>query len=801
VRGLHHRSLPLLPTAPIGRQIEIAAAQRILSSADARLLTVTGPPGVGKTTLAMTVARAVLARFEHGVEFVDLAPISEPTDVAPAIADRLNIRPGRGRVAARLATALSGQSLLLVLDNFEQVADAAPLLADLLSACPRLRILVTSRVPLFLRWEHELPIAPLGLPDLDQSRAADMLEAPAVALFVERALAADPNLAVDEPTLRIVAEICRRLDGLPLAIELAAARTRTHTLRTILRQLRADDPSGLDGGPLDLLAGGPRDLPARQQTLRQAIDWSYTLLQPGERAVLRRLAAFVGGCTLDAVRAVCDASSGALASLIEKSLLRREASTEDESRVRLLVPIRKFALEQLQPVEHEEQRRRHAAYFVTLAELAEAGLQGADQPAWLRRLERDHDNLRAALRWAAERGDAETAVRLGGALWRFWWVRGYLDEGMRSLDEALTHADRATPLARAKAFHAAGKLARERGDYDRAAELCRASLAIFRELGDQAGAALALNTLANVAGDRGDYDAASGMYEESLGLRQALGDRSGVALALHNLAAIACACDDLERAEALDDESLALFRAAGDDWGVAIALSNRARTACRRGDLDRADALAHGSLRLRRTLGDRRGAILCLELVADLAELRGQADRAARLRGASEGLRALSHFVRPPDEQAARGSGPASDARLVTPELRDAWEAGRALDLNTAIDEALRPYEDGELAPGGAVSTMLGDSDAGERSDAASRSEAASLPPRERETAILLTQGFTNRQIAQALVITEGTAANYVRRVLERLGLQNRVQVAAWAIEHGLTRPNEPPTSASSAPR
>jgi predicted ATPase len=274
VSNLLSRSLPFLPTAPIGRQREIEAAQRILSSADAHLLTLTGPPGVGKTTLAITVARSMAGRFEHGADFVDLAPISEPADVAPAIADQLSIRTGRGRAAVRLSAALRERALLLVLDNFEQVADAAPLVADLLSTCPRLRVVVTSRVPLLLRWERELPIPPLGLPDPARSRAADVLVAPAVALFVERARAADPDLPLDEAALSMVAEICRRLDGLPLAIELAAARTRTHALATILRQLRADDATRGDGGPLDLLAGGPRDLPARQRTLRQAIGWS-----------------------------------------------------------------------------------------------------------------------------------------------------------------------------------------------------------------------------------------------------------------------------------------------------------------------------------------------------------------------------------------------------------------------------------------------------------------------------------------------------------------------------------------------
>ncbi|MFN8633323.1 MAG: tetratricopeptide repeat protein [Chloroflexota bacterium] len=802
---LQYRSLPLLPASPIGRQTEIEAARRVLLSADARLLTLTGPPGVGKTTLAITVAQSLLDEMPHGAWFVDLASISDPADVAWAIADRLDIRPGRGRAVGRLTAVLRDQAILLVLDNFEQVLDAAPLVAELLSACSRLRILATSRVPLLLRWERELPVPPLALPVSSGALHADALDAPAAALFVERAHAADPYLTVDESTPRLIAEICRRLDGLPLAIELAAGRVRTDSLQAIHRQLLAEDVSVGDGGPLDLLAGGARDLPVRQQTLRQAIDWSYALLPPSEQVLLRRLAIFVGGCSLDAARTVCAANQATIASLIENSLLRRELPDDGEPRVRLLEPIRQFALEQLSQAERDDVRRRHAAFFVALAETAEAGLQGSEQAVWLRRLERDHENLRSALRGAASDGDAETAVRLGGALWRFWWVRGYLDEGMRSLDEALAHADRATPSARAKAFHAAAKLARERGDYDRAADLCRQSLTLFRGLDDLAGVALALNTLANVTGDLGDYDSALQLYEESLAARRACGDRSGTALALHNLAALACARGELARAEVLDEESMALFQDAGDAWGVAIALSNQARTALARGDGERAGVLARESLARRRTLGDHRGTILCLELLADVAALAGHDERAARLLGASEELRARRSFIRPPDEAATRSSGRAVDERFATPALRAAWEAGRALDLNGAIDEALSgpahaetEQAETELTESPPPADLASD----DRRDVAPVPDRATsprtetklplLPRREREVAVLISRGLTNREIARELVIAEGTAANYVRRVMERLGVPNRAGVAAWAVEHGLTVADEP---------
>ena len=814
--GRRYRSLPLLPTPLIGRERELSAAQRTVLSSSTRLLTLTGPPGVGKTSLAITLARSLLDRFPHGAILVDLSSVTDPERVAPAIAETLDVRGG-GDPADRLVTFLREQAQLLVLDNFEQVIAAAPLVARLLAACQYLRIVVTSREPLAVRWEHELPVTPLELPDVAHAAGTTLLDAPAAALFVERARAVSPSFNPTNGAARLIGEICHRLDGLPLAIELAAVRVRVLPLESILQQLRAaGDTRAGHAASLDLLAGGVRDLPERQQTLRQAMAWSYALLSPDEQALLRRLAVFAGGCTVEAAERVCDVAHETLISLIEKNLLRQETPDEGEPRVRLLEPVRHFAFEQL--AAHDDLatiRRRHAALFLDLAERSEDWPGYIGQQAWLRRLDQDHDNLRAALRFALDDGDGETAPRLAGALWRFWWMRGYLDEGAAWLESALRYAEQATTPTRARALHGAGKLARERGEYEQATELTQASLGLFRELGDRAGTALALNTLANVAGDCGAYPGAQSLYEESLALRREIGDQSGEALALHNLASVQRALGRLAHAEALCRESLALYRTLGDDWGEAIGLLTLAHIACQQGDSEEAEAMARRSLELRRALGARQGVAWCLDILAEVAVARGDLERAARLYGAVDSMRQAIGFARAPDE-VARYERELDDIRATLGESTffALWEAGRALDtddavraglgeLSEATEEAPHPAGDrpgpaGQsfARPGGpgVPGTSTSGRPVGRHPTPAP--EPLALPDgpsavdvltrRERDIAILLARGLTNRQIAQSLVVTEGTAANYVRRVLQRLGFQNRAQVAAWAVEQGL---------------
>jgi len=664
--------LPSEPTPLLGRAQDVAAVCALFARPGVRLVTLTGPGGVGKTRLALRVAQELRDHLAVRVRLVALASVGEPGLVAPAIARAIGLSDAAGQPTTEALTAyLADRDDLLLLDNFEQVVAAAPLVAALLAACPRLMALVTSRAALRVRAEYDYALAPLAVPPSAPHSgvpgARAWLDYAAVDLFVQRARAVKPRFELAEADAPVVADICRRLDGLPLAIELAAARVKVLSPRALHARLTGtdgtdgtgEDPARATGSTLQLLADGPRDLPARQQTLRAAMAWSYDLLSPPEQTLFRRLGVFVGGCTADAADAVCvarldgdetalatpdapDASDvlPGLASLVDNSLLRQEEEAGDPSimgdaRFALLRTVQEYARERLEASgERETVRRRHAAYYLALAEQAEPQLYRADQRAWQDRLETEHGNLRAALRWSVAEGEGEPDIglRLAGALWRFWWQRGYLSEGRRWLT-ALLEATAAAPpdAARARALHGAARLAYGQGDYAPAAILADQSLALSRAAGSASGSAAALSLLGIIAMDQGQYERAVALTEESLALFQRIGNAAWAGTVLSNLGIIAAEQGDYAGAAVLYERSLTVQRDAGDLRGIAVSQVNLARLEREQGNFARASALYEESVALFRDLGGKHDLAAGLNNLGEMARLLGDFARAAAL--------------------------------------------------------------------------------------------------------------------------------------------------------------------------
>jgi len=626
-------NLPARTSALIGRERELAEVTAALREPGARLLTLTGPGGTGKTRLAVESARSLLGEFPDGVFAVDLSPLSDPALIASPAAQALGVvEPPAGSLADALARHLCGRRLLLLLDNFEHLLEGAPLVSALLAASAGLVVLATSRAPLRLSAEREYAVEPLEVPAFMSLPPPDELaRVPAVALFVERARQARPSFALTGGNAGAVAEVCRRLDGLPLAIELAAARVKILTPRAMLERL---DHS------LRLLTGGARDLPNRQQTMRGAIRWSYDLLGEAERAVLRRLAVFAGGCTLEAAEAVCGGDVlDALSSLVEKSLLRRRERGEGEARFTMLEVVREFALEALEAGgEAEEVRRLHAEFYAGLAEDAEPELRAGRSARSFETLEREHDNLRAAVEWGLGH-QPETALRIVGAIYNFWFRRGYLSEGVKLTGQALERSgEGADAKLRAKACVGIGCLSWRQGNLGAAELFTREGLNLAREADDRHWACRSLHVLGVVKSQQGDLIQAKALSEECLALARELNEGRIVSLKLNSLGEIAREQKDYEAARGFYEEALILARHESANHVIPVYALNLASVACLQRDYQSAIAFALEGLKVSEEFGDKIVMGSALGVFVAIAVAAGETEKAARLWGAAQAI-------------------------------------------------------------------------------------------------------------------------------------------------------------------
>jgi predicted ATPase/DNA-binding CsgD family transcriptional regulator/uncharacterized protein HemY len=801
------RGLPLQPKALVGREQELQIARQLLELGDVRLITLTGPPGVGKTRLAIELADSVIDTFPDGACFVDLAPISSSNQVLDAIASALGLRDFDRRSGLEIVEEFVRElSVLFVMDNFEHVLDAADLIGSVLATCPRVKIIATSRAPLHLQWERELSVPPLSLPAPPDGKAwTEAVNSSAAGrLFLERAQTVAPDFVLSEADASAVAEICARLDGLPLALELAAARIKLFPPRALARRLARVEQDLQEDSSWVLLTSQHRDLPARHQALLRAISWSYELLAPEEQTLLRRLSVFVGGCTIEAAEAVGASGLDLIASLIDKSLLGRDEQPDGEPRLRMLETIQTFAAQQ--PgigAESSETRARHARYYVELVERAAPEVFGPHQQAWFARFERERPNLLAVEAWATGQDDTETTLRLGAALWPFWLARDDAAHTRDRVQAIIRLIDRVTPSPTlVHALHGAGLMAEKHGEYAtcrslleqgvllarrledpsalatvldslgrqkfiegrylEARTLLEESLAILRDTDDRIALARLLSHLGFLEFLEGRTEVARGVFQRGLAVAQSAGDQHRVAEFMDNLGQTSEAEGDFENAVRSFEQAIAIWRQLGQGHWLAMALNNLGKVEIRRGDLDCARAHLLEALTIAQRIGNRRRMAYALSAIGDLATAEGDDERASALKAVCSATFSEIGAAFPLRSQ-------------VMPEVQPSGAASvdASMTLERAVDEA---------------QTYLNASTPQRPRRRRAGTQPGGLTRREGDVAALIAAGYTNRQIAEELVITEGTAENYVQRILGKLGVNNRAQIAVWAIQNGLKR-------------
>jgi predicted ATPase/DNA-binding CsgD family transcriptional regulator len=808
VRHSHH-NLPAQATALLGRDQDVANVCQLVLEDEGRLVTLTGVGGCGKTRLAIAVGATLVSLFKDGVVLVTLAPLVDPLLIPQAVALVLGVpeRSDRSLVDALVAY-LERRHLLLILDNCEHMLHGCSELADaLLQGCPRVRLLATSRELLRNPGERAWRVSSLATPDTRSAPGPnELLRYPAAQLFVQRAQAVQPDFVVTPASAPVVAAICARLEGLPLAIELAAAWVRVLGVQQILERL--DDAFAL-------LVGGSRSAPNRQQTMRATLDWSYGLLGEAARVIFRRLAVFVDGWSLEAAEAVCSGSGipshdvlNLLTRLVDASLVQVE-ERNGRARYRLLEPVRQYAHQHLMTSsESDAIRRQHAAFFISFAERweADANLGGPGRHAAFAALESELDNMRAVLRWCLEQSEAEMGLRLARAHWVLWVVRGRFNEGGAWLTQLVALPDAVSaPALRAVALSIAASMARRQGSYDSTVELDNEVLPLLRQAHENLALEKALVDLGYIAMQRGDLQGAEAFFQESLTSARATGHRVNEAVALVGLGWVSLRQGDSTMAQGHAEESLAVSRAFGDSWVLSLSLDSLGyimlhqgddaaarrlleegavlarqirslfqlatsldalgQLATREGCYGEARAVLRESLCLRQDLGDRLGVGQSLESIAALAASERHKERAVQLAGAAAGIR--DAIGAPPNrmDRALLDTWLLPLRQLLSAEAAaSAWDEGRHMPVEQALDLALAATDD---LP-------------------AQANRPALLSPREQEVAALLAHGLSNRQISEQLVITERTVAAHVEHILRKLTLSSRHQVAAWAPDHGV---------------